>query len=308
MALEQSTVNDSQENGRRMFTTKLAAMLAVSTAVAVSALSAGVAHAAKVDNDSVRLSGSTLDFGSLNNKGGIPTDPGDLDWNLIGGQYSAHLTGGLYITHSYGSCARMRMEYFDDGTSIATEYGGTVCPSSGDTELYGVDLNPYADADIDLVKVSLQQETASGGWSIVDSAYFSPTIPQDWVQVTGEGADFGDQTFSHGEPSGTGWLSWGQGEDGTLTPHLTGTLHLDGKKGRCARMNLRYYAENGDFLTEKPGGTVCAPDSGHHAWSVDLAPYTSNKIAMVTVEVQSQRGDGSWDFVGSDKVYIDYFA
>jgi hypothetical protein len=29
---------------------------------------------------------------------------------------------------------------------------------------------------------------------------------------------------------------------------------------------------------------------------------------MVTVEVQSQRGDGSWDFVGSDKVYIDYFA
>jgi hypothetical protein len=65
-------------------------------------------------------------------------------------------------------------------------------------------------------------------------------------------------------------------------------------------MNIRYLTESGALLTERAGGTVCSPDEDLHGWTVDLEPYTSNKIGGVTVQLQVENANGTWWVIGSD--------
>ena len=69
-------------------------------------------------------------------------------------------------------------------------------------------------------------------------------------------------------------------------------------------MNIRYLTEGGAFLTERAGGTVCASDNGHHAFTVDLEPYDSNKVGKVTIQLQTLSANGTLGTAGSQTVSI----
>ena len=70
----------------------------------------------------------TLSQGS----GSFQFQSGDLYWHHDNGSYSTHLTGEIRLDDANGSCARMRLVYFDDGAELATKYGGTVCAEDGE--------------------------------------------------------------------------------------------------------------------------------------------------------------------------------
>ncbi len=269
------------------FRRSLSRVLAMVAIACAAAIAAGTAHATTtsrlVDFDDV----STLGSGSFEFRSGT------LSW-WWDSEISAHLKGEIKLDDANGSCARMRMEYFNDSVSITTKYGGTVCAPDGKSHSYTVDINPYGDPNIDLVKVSLQKETASG-WSIVESAYFKPTLDTTKVRLTADGVDFGDDYWGVSSPIGSGTLEWGQGEGMNLTPHLRGYIWLNNVAGLCARVDLTYFTLSGAVLAEKHGGSVCAPDNSRYTASVDLAPYTSDQISSVAVNLQTQGSDGSWN-------------
>ena len=177
-----------------------------------------------------------------------------------------------------------------------------MCVSDDRHHEWTVDLDPYADNEIDDVEIALQKQTATG-WSVVSSAVRSVDTHSDDVKITDSGIDFGGSGFFAGAPSGSGSMHWHL-DDGKVEPHLTGSLHLDNSSGVCARMNLRYLSSSGAFLTSRAGGVVCAADNAHHSWSVDLEPYESNKVAKVTVQTQTQGSNGSWNTAGSKTVSI----
>ncbi len=229
---------------------------------------------------------------------------GEVSWTLGDGTFTPTLRGTLTLDNANGSCARMRMEYFHQGTSIAVKYGGTVCAPNGGAHYYDVDLSPWSSPDIDLVKVSVQKQTAAGGsdFSIVESAYASPGTTSDNIEFTSKGVDFGGSQWSWvtSEPTGVASLYWNLGDGPEITPRLIGYIWLNNVAGLCARMNLRYYSESGALLAEKHGGSACAGDNDLHAVSVDLQPYTSTQIYKVEVQLQTQGKNGSWNVVDSD--------
>jgi hypothetical protein len=279
--------------------TAIVKLAALAVFVAVAAVMAGSVQAATIDHDSVSTIGNAS-FKFAN---------GDLYWHLSGGKFSAHLLGTLKLNDANGSCARIRMEYFHKGTSIATKYGGSVCAPDGKSHEYSVDLNPYSDPNIDLLKVSVEKQTASNGseFSIVESAYFSPSTTPDKVKITSQGVDFGGDEFSSvtSEPVESGQLYWNRGDGAGITPRLVGAFWLNNVAGLCARMNLRYYTESGTYLTEKAGGSRCAADNNLHGVVVDLSPYTSTQVGKVEVQLQTQGSNGSWNLVDSETVTID---
>jgi hypothetical protein len=284
------------------FRSKLTYTLVV-VAILGAAIAVGSARAAMVDTDSVSLGSGDFKFRN-----------GDLDWYYNSGQIYARLRGDLKLDNANGSCARMRMEYFNDSESLIVKYGGTVCADDGKSDSWDVDLDPWADPRIDLIKVSLQKKTGANGWEIVESAYFKPTLGTDKVRLPGDGVDFGGDIVVGDGPIDSGTVEWIQGEDMDITPHVTGYLHINTRNGYCARIGLTYLNQWGNAFMEKHGDKKCAPDNWPHEWEIDLAPYTSSDIYGVTVALQQQLSDGSWEDVdtwdhpspGSTKtVYID---
>jgi len=271
--------------------------------VAAAAVMAGSARAssALIDVDSVpTIGGSSFSF-----------NYGMVDWWLGDGRFNPDLSGTLNIDNANGSCARMRLEYFSNNVSIAVKYGGTVCAPDGGSHAYSVDLDPYSDARIDLLKVSVEKKTASGGsdFSIVESAYVAPQTSSDSIEIDSGGVDFGGGKFSTilAEPTEKATMYWNRGSGADYTPRLMGYIWLNNVAGLCARMNLRYYTESGSFLAEKHGGSGCAADNNLHAISVDLQPYTTSQLGKVVVQLQTQGSNGSWNLVGSDTATIDQF-
>jgi hypothetical protein len=283
------------------FRRKLGRPLLVLAVIAAAAVSIGGAQADSwgetlVDHDPV----STLGGGDFEFR------DGNLDWYY--GQYdiNAHLTGEMRVDNADGSCVRMRMEYFDDGDSLNVKQGNSMCAEDGKTHLYEVDLNPWGDYRVDLIKVSLQKKTGANGWTIVESAYFKPTLESDDVRIHADGVDFGGDSFAFGEPVGSGSMDWTQGEDMDITPHLRGYLHLDDMAGLCARVDLVYFDRWWGSLDEEHGASHCAPDNSHVYWSIDLKPYTSSQITDVTVKLQTLSANGSWQTVDAeDTAYVD---
>jgi hypothetical protein len=282
-----------------MFSRTLTLVLAATAAAAF----AGSAQAAVIDTDSVELNGTGYDFGNSTFIAGSPTGGGDLEFDFSNTKLTPRLEGTMHVNDADGTCARMRLQYKDaSGDVLATEYGGTKCVEDDQHHEFSVDLDPYADDSIASVKVSVQKQTATG-WSTVDSSTYEADTHDDNVKITEDGVDFGSSSFGVGAPTGSGEIDWDL-DDGDVTPRLTGSLHLNNSSGVCARVNLRYLTEAGTFLTARAGGSKCADDNGHHSWSVDLDPHTSNKIGQVRVQLQTQGNDGSWNTAGSDVVSI----
>jgi hypothetical protein len=270
---------------------------------AAAGLFAGSAQAAVIDTDSVKQTSTGYDFGGLTFVAGAPTGSGEIHFHLEGGQIRPHLLGTLHLNDADGTCGRMRLQYRDDaGVLLTTKFGGQVCVNDDAHHAFSVDLDPYSDNRIDRVDVAVMKKTATGEFVAASSSYTANTF-SDSVKITEDGVDFGDDNFLLSGPTGSGAVSWGL-DDGAVKPHLTGTLHLNNSNGACARMNIRYLAENGAFLTERAGGTVCASDNGHHEFTVDLDPYESNKVGKVTIQLQTLAANGSYVTAGSSTVSI----
>jgi hypothetical protein len=283
-----------------MFSTKLTTAV---LALAGAGLFAGSAQAAVIDTDDVKLTSTGYDFGGSGFALGAPTGSGEIHFHLEGGRVRPHVLGTLHLNDADGTCARMRLQYRDDGGGLLrTEFGGTVCVSDDAHHEFSVDLDPYSDAAIDHVDVAVMKQTATGEF-VADSSTFTANTFSDSVKITEDGVDFGSSGFSLGAPTGSGSVSWGL-DEGAVTAHLTGTLHLNNSSGVCSRMNIRYLTEGGAFLTERSGGTVCASDNGHHPFSVDLDPFESNKVGKVTIQLQTQGTNGSFTTAGSATVSI----
>ena len=160
-----------------------------------------------------------------------------------------------------------------------------------------MDLQPYSDNRIASVLVQLEKETVSG-WFVVDNAVYTANTFDDPVKISEDGVDFGaTNTFLGNAPTGSGTMHWTL-IDGQVTARLTGSLYINNSSGVCSRMNLRYLTSGGTFLTSRSGGEVCADDNGLHQFTVDLDPYTSNKVGKVDVQLQTQGSNGSWNTAG----------
>jgi hypothetical protein len=194
--------------------------------------------------------------------------------------------------------------YRDRGNDALTDprYSTSRCVDDDRHHEYDIDLDPYADDDIDDVKVTLQRQTASG-WSTVESETYPVDTADDKVRITADGVDFGGLAFDLGVPSDSGEMSW-ELDGAKVTPRLGGGLHLNNSSGVCARVNLRYYMASGSFLTRRADEERCAEDNGHHFWITDFDPYESNKVAKVKVQIQTQSSNGSWNVAGSRTVTI----
>ena len=274
--------------------------LATLAVAAAAVMTAPAAQAAMVDHDTLSQGSGSFQFQS-----------GDVYWHHDNGSYSTHLTGTIRLDDANGSCARMRLVYFDDGAELTTKYGGTVCAEDGKAHTYSVDLNPYGSNRTDLVKVSLQKQTATSGWTTVESSYFDADFTTDKIKLTGDGIDLGDDWWGVGGPLGSATVSWTGGEDGAITPRVNGTLYLNNMAGVCARMKIYYWSADNDLLATKYGGQVCSPDNGLHSWTVDLAPFTSTQIDDVYVAMETEGTNGSWNQVdnaahtASDGAFLD---
>ena len=123
-------------------------------------------------------------------------------------------------------------------------------------------------------------------------------LDTDGIKINAVGFDFGSGSYNNIELSDTAPVDW-MVDDNDLTPHTTGILHLAGVNNECARMRIDYYSSATIFLTTRYGGTVCAEDNGWNRWSVDLDPYTSDKIGKVKVSIEVRLPDLTFDIVGS---------
>jgi hypothetical protein len=147
----------------------------------------------------------------------------------------------------------------------------------------------------------------SGGLLAASATVASDTIPtaigSSKVKITGSGFDFGGETFVAGAPTDTGYIHWFLA-NGEITATLAGYLHLSDVQGLCGRMRMDFYSGAHIYLTTKYGGQVCASDDKHHYWSVELHPYTSNKINEVKVSIEKLTATKDWSIVGSDTVKL----
>ena len=84
------------------------------------------AGAATVDEDDVKLTSTGYDFGGDGRPAGLPTSSGELHWHHEDATIRPHLVGTLHVNDADGTCARMRVKYFDVFDELlATEHGGT---------------------------------------------------------------------------------------------------------------------------------------------------------------------------------------
>jgi hypothetical protein len=129
-------------------------------------------------------------------------------------------------------------------------------------------------------------------------------IDTDAARMTAAKYDFGGSAYVAGAPTGSGDLEF-KLSGGKVTPRLTGTLHLNEADGSCARMQLRYFDRQGvELVDAKRGGKKCETDDQHHAYDVDLDPYSDDSIESVEVGLQKKTASG-WSTVETQRFYAD---
>ena len=279
----------------------------ISATLFVSMPAAIVAHAASLFSDikatwigwsSVKITEPGFDFGGETFVAGAPTTDGHLEWFLENGQLTPALQGHLHLNDVQDLCARMRMDYYLGGRLWTTTYGGQVCAADDKHHEWDVSLADYSSNKIDEVKVSIEKLTATKNWTIVGSQTVKLKTVHDKVKITEDGFDFGGETFVAGVPTSAGTVAWTYG-GGQVTPHLTGTLHINNAASACARIRIEYFKEDDTRLEEKFGGKVCAPDNRHYTWSVDLKPYSNHELTHITISLQTLSTDNTWRTVGT---------
>src|SRR3954447_11355513 len=264
---------------------------------------AGAAQAAVIDNDAVQIVNAKFDFGDNTFVAGAPTGSGNLEWSYGAAGVQPHLTGTLHMDNAAGLCGRMRLEQFDrTGAAVNTVLGGMVCPPDNAHHAYAVNLIAGVAPLTDHTTISIVQQTAVGSTTVASSTAWANTADDSVWIAPGGGAGFGGPGWLFGAPLGTGTVEWNL-EDGTLEPHLTGTLHLNNAAGTCARMRLRYVSELGVLITTQTGATFCAAGGGQNSWNIDLAPFRG-VLDQVIVDVQRLGAAGGWVTVGSQPVPV----
>ena len=101
----------------------------------------------------------------------------------------------------------MRLVYFDDGAEPPPNTAAPCAPRTARPTATDVDLNPYGSNRTDLVKVSLQKQTATSGWTTVESSYFDADFTTDKIKLTADGIDLGDDWWGVGGPLGSATVS-----------------------------------------------------------------------------------------------------
>jgi hypothetical protein len=276
-----------------------AALLALAGALG----SAGAAQAAVIDNDPVQIVNAKLDFGDNTFVAGAPTGSGNVEWNYGAAGVQPHVTGTLHMDNAAGLCARMRLEQFDrTGAAVSTTFGGTVCAADNLHHAFAVNLTPPVAPLTDRTTVSIEKQAAAGWTTVASSTAWANTHDDSVWIAPGGGAGFGGPGWLFGAPLGSGTVEWNL-EDGTLEPHLTGTLHLNNAAGACARMKLRYLTEFGVLITSQTGATFCAAGGGQNSWNIDLAPFRG-VLGQVIVDLQTVGAAGGWVTAGSQTVSV----
>jgi hypothetical protein len=139
------------------------------------------------------------------------------------------------------------------------------------------------------------------GLGVFAGSAHAAVIDTDSVKLTSQHVDFGDDWWGIGGPLGSGELSF-EYSGGKITPHLKGTIHLDDADGMCGKMRMEAFDAAGTMLDRSYGGEVCAHDDSHHAWDVDLAPYSDASIASVEVAIDEETANG-W-FTMDKQTYV----
>jgi hypothetical protein len=102
-----------------------------------------------LDTDSVKVTGSKVDFGGEYFALGEPTGSGTMTWSIVSGFYTPRLTGYLHMNNAAGKYARMHISYWDGGGGhISTRHGGAVQASGNGHQYWSVDLSPSTLAQI----------------------------------------------------------------------------------------------------------------------------------------------------------------
>lgn len=153
--------------------TVLAALAAVGALLIPTA-----AHATIVDIDYFKISEPHADFGNgkLHDISGVPTQNGELEWDLTGGIYTPRLDGKVFINNARDSCVRMQLTYALSNAADPTYSTGSYCAPDGGTWYGWISFAPFASAYITQVTVKLQfKEDPGDAWVTVGQSSWIPT-------------------------------------------------------------------------------------------------------------------------------------
>jgi len=143
-------------------------------------------------------------------------------------------------------------------------------------------------ASLVLAGVAVEIRTADAGGGDLEQYLVGarlgvgPVLDTDLVEVTGSQIDFGGSLWGINSPIGPGTMTW-RVVDGFYTPHLVGTLHLDGANGMYGRMHVSHWDGGGNLISTQHGGIVRASGMGHQSWPVDLTPQNLSQIVEAHV-------------------------
>ena len=280
-------------------------------------LSPAAAETRTLDTDEVNIESSGFDFGNDNFGLSGGTGSGTVRWRVDENDITPTLEGYLHLNNVDDECARMRIDYYTAGsTFLHTGYGGSKCAEDDDHEYWSVNLAPYTSTRIGKVRIRIEHELSNNDWVRVGSDVWSALDQYNEslsiisaASSANDGYDFGDLTWNGvtQAPRGTGVVHW-HFENGQITPHLLGALHLNRVPGACARMRIQYFMNvdsdadsEGELLEEVFGGTVCLNENEHNYWTVDRSDFTSDLIDYVIVSIQSQNDNGTWATKGSSR-------
>lgn len=240
-------------------------------------------------------------FGGKPFVGTVPSTVGHLDWHLIDGQLLPSLTGYLHLTGARNLCGRIRIDYYVRGQRWTTKYGTQMCTPDDGHHAWPVALADYRSDKIDEVRVSIEHLTGMKSWTIVAAERRTLTARHDRVRIAEGGVEFGGAATTPHDAASGGEVLW-TWRGAQVSPRITGTLRIDHAEAGCARLRVEYYRTDGARLAEKTGTTMCAPDSGSYSWGIDLDPFSDNKLASITIGLQTLGERDTWRTVGTASV------
>jgi hypothetical protein len=144
---------------------------AASMITGADARAAGVSVAAP--SDPIEITAHHVDLGDPNWDWvfSVPGGPAPLVWEIdSSGVLRPHLVATIHLNNANGTCARVNLRYYDASNTLLDHHaGGPACATDNDHHEFSVDQNPYADNDIDHIKVQLETQNSDGSWSVLDS-------------------------------------------------------------------------------------------------------------------------------------------
>lgn len=130
---------------------------------------------ALLDEDTVKLLSTEIDFGVSPDFNWEPTAGGSLDWREDQGCKIAQLSGFLLTDNVYPNCARIEIrQYYDSdfsdssyGTWLGSVYSEQLCPSDYGVSLKFIELDTEVSNQLNRVWVQLEVGTNNSGFTNV---------------------------------------------------------------------------------------------------------------------------------------------